>query len=101
MPFDPDKTPFNPDDPFDATAEKARRVLISAFLEELPCVTDAEQYQAVAAGMLVGLLGVLASMAERTDANDAALRSGMIQLIPWAIDMVRSVEGRTSLPPIQ
>ena len=92
-------SPFDPDDPLDDMAEKARKLLVRSFRKNLRDLdaTTGEEVQAIAGGMLVGLVGVMAAHLEPTDENHAALRAGLIQLVPWAVDMVRSIDGR---PPL-
>lgn len=92
-------TPFDPKDPRDARSERARKVLVGAALASMKKLDarTGEDMQDIAGGLLVGLVGVMFSFMESTDANHAALRASLIQLMPWAVDLVRDMEG---LPPL-
>lgn len=92
-------SPFDPNDPRDAKTEFARTTLLAAFatvLEECEVETG-EDLQDIAGGLLVGLVGVLFCYSVSTDENHASLRAGLLQLLPWAVDMVRSID---NLPPL-
>jgi len=93
-------TPFDENDPLDRMAEQARQTMLTAALSSLAHIDarNGEQLQSVAGGLLVGLVCVVGSMAETTDENHAAMRAGLLQLVPWAIDMMRSMEGLGPLP---
>lgn len=92
-------TPFDANNPRDCRSEKARVILTKAYMEVMDTVPvdTGDDLQDVAGGFLVGLVGILAAQMAKTDANHAALRAGIIQLVPWAVDMVRSMD---DLPPI-
>lgn len=94
-----DATPFDPDDPFDALGEAARKIVATAFLESLEKVEtrNGDELQAVAGGLLIGLIGCLRACAPPSDETDASIRAGLIELTPWAMDMARSVD---DLPPL-
>lgn len=92
-------SPFDPNDPRDVRSEKARRVLVRAFIDS-GLHTDAstgEDVQDIAAGLLVGLAGVVMAHSDQSDDNHASIRAGLIQIVPWAVDMVRAVD---DLPPL-
>ena len=94
-----DASPFDPTNPRDARSEAARQIIINSFLaamDEIKTRTP-EDVQDIAGGLFVGLVCIMASHIERTDKNDAHLRAGLMQMIPWAIDLMRDMEGKPLL----
>ena len=94
-----DASPFDGSDPRDARSEIARKILVRAFNDALETcdAKTSEDFHDIAGGLLVGLVCITAAHMENTDENHAALRAGLIQLIPWAVDLVRSM---SDLPPL-
>ena len=92
-------TPFDPNNRGDALSERARVVLVDAFLEALSEVDakNGEDMQSIASGLLVGLICVMMAQMKTSDESHAALRAGLIELIPWAVDLVRTID---DLPPL-
>lgn len=92
-------TPFNAADRFDRIADKSRATLIEAFQKQLRRIDakDGEDVQAVAAGLLVGLVQIIMAHGDQTDMNHAHIRAGMLELVPWAIDLARQ---QYDLPPL-
>jgi hypothetical protein len=92
-------SPFDPADPRDRRSEEARKLLVTAAIDALDKIDapDGEALQDVAGGLLVGLVCVMSSMIEGTDENHASLRAGLLELVPWSIDMMRSIQ---DLPPL-
>ena len=93
-------TAFDENDRLNVLAENARRAVISAFLEnDQGGALNGEEAQCVIAGLLVGVACVAASHFEQTDQSHAAVRSEMIQMAPWAVDMMRQI-GDAPMPPL-
>lgn len=90
---------FDPDDPSCARAERARKILCLAFAEAASEIDtpDGEAVRDIAGGLLVGLVGILAAHSHGSDEDYAAIRAGLLQLTPWAVDMVRSINGLPTL----
>lgn len=91
---------FDDDDPCDAIAEAHRRLVVRTFLDGMEAMhpADGEQMQYAIGGMLIGIVNVAGSMIESTDKAHADLRAGLIQMMPWAVDMHRSMEQKDPLP---
>jgi hypothetical protein len=91
--------PFDTSDPADIKADAARRMILESAIHALEEFSpeNGHELQAVAGGLLVGLLEVMMSMMPSTDANHASLQAGLLQLLPWAVDQSRSISG---LPPL-
>ncbi len=94
-----DASPFDPADPRDAKSEAARVILIGAFKDALHTVDaqSGEDVQDIMCGLLLGLVCIVSAHVENNDQSHAAIRSSLIQLAPWAVDMMRSIDG---LPPL-
>lgn len=92
-------SPFDPSDPRDRRSEEARKLLVVAALSALGKIDtpDGEALQDVAGGLLVGLVCVMSSLINDTDENHASLRAGLLELVPWSVDMMRSMQ---DLPPL-
>jgi len=91
---------FDPDDPNDALADRARRAVLVAYEAAMvPADDDApRQLEYLLAGLLVGVVQVMQSSmdAERNHA-DATIRASIIQTTPWAVDMSRAMQGHYPL----
>jgi hypothetical protein len=94
-----DAQAFDSSDSKDALAEEARRLMIrTASDAELHLkAPDGEHLQYMTGGLLLGLICFAAANMKQTDEAHASLRAGLIQMMPWAIDMMRSIDGR---PPL-
>ncbi|MEL7090224.1 MAG: hypothetical protein AAFN94_00680 [Pseudomonadota bacterium] len=92
-------TPFDPTNPTDRIAERSRKLLVKAFAEAGRKIKpgEADDLQAMLAGFLVGQICIIAAHMESSDENHASLRAGIIELVPWAVDMMRSID---DLPPL-
>jgi hypothetical protein len=95
-------SPFDETDPRDRRSESARKILIKAALASMNNldVKGGEDMQDIAGGFLVGLVNIMASMMEPTDENHSSLCAGLLQLVPWAIDVSRSLDGLPPLPKV-
>lgn len=96
-------SPFDPNDARDARSERARVILVSAFdraLEEMDAQTG-EELQDIAGGLLVGSVGVMQALVTNDDATHRAMRDGMIELIPWAMDLIRDMQGLAPLEDVE
>ena len=94
-----DATPFNAGDRDDALADAARRAVLQAFLDagqETNAQTGADM-QAIMTGMIVGVVSVMRAQVAYSDTSDAAIRSSIINVVPWAVDFARANAG---LPPL-
>ncbi len=91
--------PFDPNDPRDVMSDTARRIMIRAFQEAMHTVDaqSGEDLQDIMGGLLLGLVCVMSAHMETTDQSHAAIRSSLIRLAPWAVDMMRSFD---DLPPL-
>ena len=89
--------PFEITNRHDALAEKSRQIITGAMLEALEDIDarNGEDINAVVAGLLVGLVGGASCFMPSSE--HASLRAALIQLIPWAVDLNRSM---TDLPPL-
>ena len=91
---------FDPNDPNDRVAERARKAILAAYKET---ITDEDneadrELEYILAGLLVGVTQVMQAIAtENGDQTDAAIRASIIQMTPWAVDMARSFKNR---PPL-
>lgn len=92
-------TPFDSGDPRDVLSERARKIVVGAFIDALDTVDakTGQDSQDILAGLLVGVVGIMIGSFESTDQNHAAIRASFLQVIPWAVDVVRSME---NLPPL-
>lgn len=95
-----DATPFDPSDRQEALAENARKILVGAFLESVDGVSaeDGDDLRYILGGLLVGLACVMSSHMRADDQSHAALRSSLIEMTPWAVDMMRSIYDLRPLP---
>lgn len=94
-------TAFDEDSRLDMMAERARQYVIGAFLaagkDEHPQTGEESQY--MAGGMLIGVACIMAATLPQTDEAHAAIRASIIQIAPWAVDMMRQI-GDDPLPPL-
>lgn len=92
-------TPFDENSRFDRVADQSRAVLLAAFTRQLRKINaqSGDDVQAVAGGLLVGLVQIMMSHSEQTDANHAHIRAGLLELVPWAVDISRQ---QYDLPPL-
>jgi hypothetical protein len=102
----PDRSPFNPADPFDAIADLAKSELAYAGIR----LTERPEYKAIEAdadvglpmavmcGALTAVCGIVMSHAAETDENHAIIRAAMTAYLPQAIDQARSILGLPPLP---
>lgn len=94
-----DAEPFDPTDRHDMMAETARRMLIDTFrasLQDLDAQSG-EDVQAILAGLMVGIACVTACQMPISDQSHAAIRSGVIEMVPFSVDMMRDI---INLPPL-
>lgn len=86
---------FDADKRGDAVAEAARQAMISAFLIQAGDMggVSGEDVRFIASGLMVGLACVIAAHVPKTDQSHAQIRSSLLQLSPWAVDMMRSIDG--------
>lgn len=92
-------TPFNAGDRDDALADAARRAVIQAFIDagqDTDAKTGADM-QALLTGLIVGVVSVMRAQVAYSDTSDAAIRSSIINVVPWAVDFARANAG---LPPL-
>ena len=94
--------PFDPDDRQDQIGEAARQLLLSTAHPVTALIQGGEDMPYLLGGLLVGIVQVLQATA--TSANgmseeeiDAAIRSSLLEIAPWAVDMARSAEGKEPL----
>ena len=99
------RAPFNPAEPFDALANLAKRevahagVLITQRPEYKAAEADgADVGEAVMAGAMTAVCGIVMSHFEETDEAHAAILAAMAEYLPQALDQARSIMG---LPPLQ
>lgn len=94
-------TPYDPNDFQDQLGEMARQALLSSAEPVVMMVRNGQDMPALLGGLLVGTVQVLQATADSrtsgTDQVDAAIRTSIIQLAGWAVDMARSAEGREPL----
>lgn len=90
---------FDMDNRLDAMAEAARQKVCETFLQamEEDAPQTAEETQYLVAGMMIGICCVAASIAGDSDRDHAMVRSGIIEMTPWAVDMMRQI---LDLPPL-
>jgi hypothetical protein len=94
-------TAFDPTDPNEALAERARLALIEARMNALLPDDDLapRQQEYLFAGLLVGIVQVMqANSASPQDRTDAAIRASLIQTAAWAVDTARAMQGLDPLP---
>lgn len=86
---------FDPDDANDACADRARRAVISAYMDAISdAVGDApRETEMIFAGLLVGVVDVMRSITPDSENRDAAIRASFLQVAPWAVDMSRAQSG--------
>ena len=92
---------FNPDDPNEALADRARRAVLVAYEAAMvPADDDApRQLEYLLAGLLVGVVQVMqSSLDAEPDHADASIRASIIQTAPWAVDVSRAMQGHDPLP---
>lgn len=91
---------FNPNDRSDRIADEARKALVRSYLATLKKhgAKDGDDLSSVAAGLMVGMACVMAGMVKPTDESHAAIRSTLLTMAPWAVDMMRSFYGLPTLP---
>ncbi|MEP2977992.1 MAG: hypothetical protein ABJO86_00815 [Lentilitoribacter sp.] len=85
---------FDPNDPFDATAEKFRVMLIHTFLESGEIITYEDINPAIY-GMLVGIASIACSCSKPD--GHLHLTKAMIAYLPYAVNAVREMQ---DLPPL-
>jgi len=102
----PDRTSFNPADPFDAIANLAKSELTYAGIR----LTERPEYKAIGkdagvdltiavmCGALTAVCGIVMSHGAETDENHAIIRAAMTAYLPQAIDQARSIIGLPPLP---
>jgi hypothetical protein len=88
--------PFDPENEADAVCEAFRVAVVGAVLDVLDRYPNALAHHALG-GLMVGVVNSVMGLIERSDKNDAAIRSSMLELVPWAVDQARSMTG---LPPL-
>lgn len=88
---------FDPTDPNEALAEKARRAVLAAYMASSNDQDDlaSRQLEYLLGGLLVGVAQVMQSSgtAATQDEVDAAIRSSIIQSAGWAVDTARAMMG--------
>lgn len=94
-------TAFDPDDRQDQIAEHARKVLIGAVIETDATMQlqDGTDTAYLLGGLLVGIVQVIqaTTTGRPRDEIDAMIRTSIIQIAPWAVDMARSTERKEPL----
>ena len=92
-------TPFDPTDRQDQIGDAARMAVIDAALQTKLTmgVKGSEDLPALLCGLLVGLVQVMQATSTPSDQADAAIRTSIMQLTPWAVDMARAAEGKEPL----
>ena len=98
LPSIEDMPDFNPNDPFDAAAERYRKIVVDAFLDSGQMISM-EEVEAAMYGMLVGVVGVAASCVKPEGHKD--LLKAFIAYMPFAMDTVRAIQGHGPLPKDQ
>lgn len=91
---------FDPNDPNDALADRARQAVIRAFEETISPEDDLapRQLEYTLAVLQIGVVQVIQAIsAKQGDEADAAIRASIIQTAGWAVDMARSAQGREPL----
>ncbi|MEO3386051.1 hypothetical protein [Mesorhizobium sp. CAU 1741] len=96
---------FNPAEPFDAVANLAKRevahagVLITQRPEYKAAeADDVDVGEAVMAGALTAVCGIVMSHFKESDEAHAAILAAMADYLPQAIDQARSILGLPPLP---
>lgn len=94
--------PFDPDDRQDQIGEAARQLLLSTAHPVTALIQDGKDMPYLLGGLLVGIVQVLQATASSADGMseeeiDAAIRSSLLEIAPWAVDMARSAEGKEPL----
>ena len=84
--------PFDPNDPRDARIEAFNTAGRNTEAK------TAEDTQDIMGGMLAGLACAMSQQMDTSDMNHAVLRAGLLDLIPWAVDLMRSIDGLPPLP---
>lgn len=95
-----DAAAFDPDDPDEALADRARRCVIRAYKEAISADDDSapRQLEYLLGGLLVGVVQIMQASADAdADLADAAIRSSIMQTAPWAVDTARAMQGRDPL----
>ncbi len=91
---------FDPNDPNDVLAERARIAVLRAYAETIDG-DDTDPVQGMdylLGGLLVGIVQVLqANCSGDPDYADAAIRSSILQTAAWAVDSARAFDGRDPL----
>lgn len=93
----PAATPFDPRDPADQLGEAARRHLLDSAAPLLASATSHDDIGSVLGGLLVGVAQIMQACLDDGDEADAAIRASILQLVPWAVDMARSAQGKGPL----
>lgn len=93
-----DASPFDENSDYDRIAETARKAVIATWLNlgHEGLANDGEGVSAIAGGLLLGHVCILASFI--SDEDHDKLRAGLLQTIPWAVDMMRDMSGLPPLP---
>ena len=82
---------FDPNDPDEALADRARGAVVTAYLAVMQEKDDtaSRPLEYLVAGLLVGLVQVIQSSMDASDENDARIRASIIQSTAWAVDTAR------------
>lgn len=92
---------FDPDNPNEALAERARKAVLSAYKAAMtPEDRNApRQAEYLIGGLIVGVVQVLqASTNGERDTVDAAIRASITQVAGWAVDTARAMQDIDPLP---
>jgi len=94
-----DAGPFDPNRREDAIAENARRMLLTvahetAIYERL---ATNDELTHLLGGLIVGVVQLMQAIYVPGDQSDAAIRSAIMQMTPWAVDMSRAQQGKEPL----
>jgi hypothetical protein len=92
--------PFDPSDPRDARSEKARQVLIKAFLGCEDMIYTGDDLQDVLSGLMLGVVSIMGAQIASTDESHAALRASLLEMIPYSVDLFRSMSDLPPLPEV-
>ncbi len=94
-----DASPFDPTDKRDVNSEAARKIMLTSFIAamETTRAESGEDLQDIAGGLLVGLVQIMMGLGPVDDVTHGHIRAGLLELIPWAVDMSRQQHG---LPPL-
>ena len=95
-------SPFDPADPNDVMAERARQIVVRAFMDALAefQITSGDDITSIITGLTVGIACIMEAHFDRTDAAHAAIRASFLLVIPAAIDKVRAELGMPPLPDV-